>query len=742
MKKRWILDGIDCANCAANVERALQQVPGVDKLNYHFPTKKLTVVFDGDAAAMQDRLQAVVDKTEPGAKLFDTKITAPSPEHKREAVMLTIALVLYLIAVVLRRVYGLGSLIPGLNPEHAAFDWSLQQIVTLVLFAATYIIAAHDVYLKAVKKIKIGDFLDENILMIIASLGAIAIAEYPEAVAVMLFYAWGEFFQDLAVERSRKSIEAAMDIRPETAELVVDGTTKTVDPSELEIGDIILLHPGDRVPIDGTVIEGQSAIDTMAITGESVPVDVAPGDEILSGCVNTSGLLRVRVEKAYDDSTVARMLELIEDASEHKAPTERLITRFARYYTPAVVFLAVALAIIPPLILGDPFRVWLYRSLIFLVASCPCALVISVPMAYFAGLGVASRSGILIKGGNTLEELADAKTIILDKTGTLTEGRFVIDEIVALDGYSETEVLEAAAIAEASSRHPIAEAIKDAGNVTVEMDELHAEDLTGFGIKADYQGSTYLVGNRRLMEEHGFDPAPRHAAATSAHVIKDGKYLGAIYLSDKIKDESVHAISDLKDCKRCAVDSVIMFTGDSSAVAEDVSRAVGLDRYKAELLPEDKLSEYELIEKEDGSRIFIGDGINDAPVLMASDIGIAMGAIGQDAAIEAADIIIGNDNLHKVHHVMHIARKTNRIVHQNIWFALGVKFIVLLLGALGYATMWAAVFADVGVALLAVLNSLRIMADKEFKPVDACATGACEIGGHDHDHAHAHGHEH
>jgi len=552
---------------------------------------------------------------------------------------------------------------------------------------------------------------DENFLMTIATIGAFAIGEFPEGVAVMLFYQAGEFMQNLAVTRSRKFIAELMDIRPDYANLKVDEGIKRVSPEEVDIGELIIVKPGERIPLDGEVVEGKAMVDTSALTGESLPREVSVGSEVLGGFVNKNGLLTIKVSKEFGESTVAKILDLVENASSKKAPTENFITKFARYYTPIVVFAALGLAIIPPLVIKDAtFSQWFYRALIFLVISCPCALVVSIPLGFFGGIGGASRNGILVKGGNYLEALNDVGTIVMDKTGTLTKGVFKVTKIETIKGLSREELLEYAAYTESYSNHPIAASIlKEYGG---EVDKGQIQDyneISGYGIKAKVKGREIIAGNRKLMEKENISIKKLDEIGTIVHIAVDNNYAGYIVISDEIKGDSKEAIKGLKEI---GIKQIIMLTGDNALVANRIAQELGVDKVYSELLPQDKVVKVEMLEKEKTSKdklMFVGDGINDAPVLARADIGVAMGGLGSDAAIEAADIVIMTDEPSKLVSAIIIARRTRNIVWQNILFSLGVKGVVLLLGALGYATMWAAVFADVGVALIAVLNAMRVM---------------------------------
>ena len=583
-----------------------------------------------------------------------------------------------------------------------------------VCFAVPYAIIGWDVLWRAVRNISHGQVFDENFLMALATVGAFATAEYAEAVFVMLFYQVGELFQDYAVGKSRESIAALMDIRPEFANVERNGKLEELDPEDVAVGDIIVVKPGERVPLDGTVLEGTSTLDTAALTGESAPRDVTVGDTIISGCVNQRGLLRVSVTKPYGESTVARILDLVENASEKKAASEAFITRFARYYTPCVVIAAVALAFVPPIFVGN-LSDWFHRALIFLVISCPCALVISVPLSFFGGIGGASKCGILVKGSNYLELLAKTDTVVFDKTGTLTQGTFSVTAVHPEEPFTPEQVLEYAALAEIYSDHPISQSLRAAASLQAGEGRVSdVEEIAGHGVRARIDGRGVCVGNSRLMERESVKWLPCELPGTIVHVTVDGFYAGHIVISDQVKPDAKAAIAGLK---AGGVRRTVMLTGDAEAVAKDVAAALGVDEYHAELLPADKVrwTEQLLAQKPAGSYLaFVGDGINDAPVLTRADIGIAMGALGSDAAIEAADIVLMDDKPSKIATAMHISRKTLRIVRENIAFALGVKFLVLALGALGVATMWEAVFADVGVAFLAILNSTRALRVREF----------------------------
>lgn len=592
----------------------------------------------------------------------------------------------------------------------AAYLLPVEGWASLVAFLVPYAVVGWDVLWKAVRNILHGQVFDENFLMALATIGAFATGEYSEGVAVMLFYQVGEWFQRYAVGRSRRSIAALMDIRPDHANLVgPDGTARQVDPDEVQVGDVILVKPGERVPLDGTVLEGNSMMDTAALTGESVPRRTAEGDTVISGCINGSGLLRVRVEKPYGESTVAKILDLVENAGEKKAKAENFITKFARWYTPAVVIAALALAVLPPMVLGGGWADWVRRALIFLVISCPCALVISVPLSFFGGIGGASKRGILVKGGAYMEVLANTRTVVFDKTGTLTKGVFSVTAVHPHE-IDKTHLVELAALAESYSTHPIAVSLRAAYGKTPDAARVAGyEELSGRGVRARVDGRTVCVGNGRLMDEAGAQWHECHLTGTVAHVAVDGSYAGHIVISDEVKPDAAAAIAALKEA---GVKKTVMLTGDAREVGEAVAKQLGIDEAYTQLLPADKVEHMErlLARQPKGEALaFVGDGVNDAPVLARADVGIAMGGIGSDAAIEAADVVLMDDKPSKLAEAVRISRRTLRIVHQNIAFALVVKALVLALGALGMATMWEAVFADVGVMVLAILNAMRAL---------------------------------
>ena len=572
-------------------------------------------------------------------------------------------------------------------------------------FAVPWLVIGWDVLWDAVRGIAHGQVFDEKFLMAVATIGAFAIGEYPEAAAVMLFYQIGEWFQSVAVGRSRKSIAALMDIRPEYAVVLRDGEEQEVDPEEVVIGETIVLRPGERVPLDGSVLEGSGSLNTAALTGESLPVDVGPGDRVISGSINLTGLLRVKVDSAYEDSTVSRILELVENSAEKKAKVESFITRFARWYTPCVVISALLLALVPPLFVGN-WGEWIHRALIFLVVSCPCALVVSVPLSFFGGIGGASRAGILIKGANDLETLASVDTVAFDKTGTLTQGSFQVDAVHPREMEAD-ELLDIAAAAESHSTHPVAESIVKAHGGHIDPARLsEIQELAGLGLQAEVDGETFFVGNGKLMDQVGADWHECHLPGTVVHIARGKEYLGHIVINDALKPDAASAMEALR---KLGVRRTVLLSGDRQRVAEAVAKDLGLDEVRAELLPEQKVEEVEKLLESGAKLAFVGDGINDAPVLARADVGIAMGALGSDAAIESADVVLMDDKPSRLPLAVKIARKTMGIVRQNIAFALGVKFIILILGALGIADLWLAVFGDVGVLILAILNAMRCL---------------------------------
>ena len=593
---------------------------------------------------------------------------------------------------------------------------TLDPTAEMAVFLVCYVVIGWDIVWKALTNILHGQVFDENFLMTIATIGALILGEHSEGVAVMLFYQVGEWFQSYAVSKSRKSIASLMDIRPDYANVERNGKLEQVDPEEVNIGDTIVVKPGERVPLDGKIIKGTSALDTSALTGESMPRDVEPGMEIISGCINQTGILTIQTTKEYGESTVAKILDLVENASDKKGKTENFISRFARYYTPIVVFAAIALAILPPLVTGQPFTVWIYRALTFLVISCPCALVISIPLSFFGGIGGSSKIGVLVKGSNYLESLAHTEVVVFDKTGTLTKGSFAVSQINAVS-MKEAQLLELAAYAEDYSNHPISLSIKKAYGKKIDHSRISdVQEIAGHGVRAVIDGKTILAGNAKLMDKEGIAYIPSNAIGTVIYLACNKKYAGCIVIEDEIKADAPPAIKALKEV---GVRKTVMLTGDADAVGKKVAQKLGLDQAYTELLPADKVDRVEMMLRqttEKGKLVFVGDGINDAPVLARADVGIAMGGLGSDAAIEAADVVLMTDEPSKISAVVQIARKTIRIANENIVFALGVKILVLILGATGYANMWAAVFADVGVSVIAILNAIRAMRVKKFLP--------------------------
>ena len=608
---------------------------------------------------------------------------------KKKGIKIIIALILFLIALII----DFGNV------------W-----INNVIYIIAYIIVGFEIVRKALRNITRGKVFDENFLMTVATIGAFGIGEFPEAASVMLFYQVGELFQSYAVDKSRKSIASLMDIRPDYANIEKDGKLEKVDPDEVKIGDIIVVKPGEKIPLDGTVVEGKTNLDTKALTGEPMPREANIGDDVISGCINLNGLIKVKVTKEFGESTVSKILDLVENASSKKSKSENFITKFAGYYTPIVVIIAVILAIVPPLIIPDAeFSDWIYRALSFLVVSCPCALVISIPLSFFGGIGGASKMGILIKGSNYLEALSNTEIVVFDKTGTLTEGDAKVQKIEA-EGISKEELLEITALAENFSNHPIAISIKSEYNKPIDEKRIvKTQELTGRGIKATIDEKEVLVGNEKLMKEEKIDYKECTDAGTALYVAIDKKYVGYILIADSIKKDSKKAIQNLK---KNGIKQTVMLTGDRKQVGEVVAKELGIDKVYTELLPDGKVEKVEELLKEKspkGKLAFVGDGINDAPVLAISDIGIAMGALGSDAAIEAADVVLMTDEPSKIVDAIHLSKKTMRIVKENIVFAILVKVIVLILSAFGLSTMWEAVFADVGVSIIAIINALRVL---------------------------------
>lgn len=694
-----VLEGLCCANCAAKIENEVRTLPGVHEASLDIISRKLAVETEESINTIRlfSSIEGIVKRIEPDVKVIPGDHRNVERENNEEEQLTDNNQVIKLVVG--------GALFA------AGIILDLGSWLELAVFLLSYIIIGGGVVIRAIKGIVLGQVFSEHFLMSIATIGAFLIGEYPEGVAVMLFYLVGEMFQDRAVDQSRRSISSLMDIRPEYANLKTADTVRRVSPEDVNIGDIILVKPGEKVPLDGQIIEGTSLADTSALTGESVPRQLEPGQEVLSGFINMNGLLTVKVTRNYHESTVAKILDLVENASSKKAPTENFITTFARYYTPVVVLAALAIAVIPPLVIqGAAFSDWIYRALVFLVISCPCALVISIPLGFFGGIGGASKRGILVKGGNYLEALNHVETIVFDKTGTLTKGIFKVTGINPSENFTQEELLEYAAYAEAYSNHPIAVSIRKAFcGVLDETIIENYEEIAGKGIKVCINGKEILVGNSRLISGQPIERQVDDIIGTVVHVVVDKQYAGHIIIADEVKEDAAQAIKDLKTL---GVKQTVMLTGDLDEVGRRIGTQLGLDQIHTELLPADKVDLLELLDEKKspkGKLVFVGDGINDAPVLARADIGVAMGGLGSDAAIEAADIVIMNDAPSQIAAAIKIARKTKRVVYQNIIFALGIKSIVLVLGALGIATMWGAVFADTGVALIAVLNAMRII---------------------------------
>ncbi|MDQ8653781.1 heavy metal translocating P-type ATPase [Enterococcus sp. FR036] len=684
--KSYRLEGLDCANCAMKIEKGVQKINGVKEATVNFTSGKLTIDAEEDhLATIEQETKKVVKELEPDVKVTEIDKEKVS-EHGNEKERNTLFRILFSLA-------GIALLL--------LFDFN--EPIRLIGYLLIYLLIGYDVVKKAVMNIVKGKIFDENFLMSVATIGAMLIGEYPEAVAVMLFYQIGEYFQGLAVSHSRKSIRELMAIRPETAHVQTAEGLMTVNPEDVQIGQFVLVKPGERVPLDGTIIEGESLVDTSALTGESVPKSVYVGETVLSGFINKNKPFLVQVEKSYENSTISKLLELVENASSKKAPAENFITKFARYYTPVVVGLAVLLAVLPPLVVsGAAFSEWIYRALTFLVISCPCALVISVPLSFFGGIGGASKIGVLVKGSNYLELLAQTETVVFDKTGTLTKGDFSIQTI---DTKIDPKIfMQYVASAEQFSTHPIAQSVLE-GYAGPLLPTTNIQEFAGEGILAEVDGKQVLVGNHKLMERFEISFPSSQEIGTLLYLAIDQSYSGYLVIADTLKEDAVDALVQLK---QAGVKNTVMLTGDSKKIADHIGKQVGVDKIYSELLPEDKVQRLEeILQRNNKKTAFVGDGINDAPVLARADVGIAMGGLGSDAAIEAADVVIMNDQPSKIVEAIHLAKKTLKIVKQNIVFAIGIKILVLALGAFGFASMGDAVFADVGVTVLAVLNAMR-----------------------------------
>ncbi len=697
-KKECLLEGLDCANCATKIENKVNTIEDVSQVSVDFVSRKMKIQFKDETNQRE-----IMNEVERAIKTVEPDVVMVENEESNIDVMESIDK-----SMIIKLVIGGVFFLIGAIGQFSF--WT-----ELTIFLISYLFVGGDVAIKAIKNIIRGRVFDENFLMAIATIGAFALQEFTEGVAVMLFYQIGELFQDRAVNRSRKSIKALMDIKPDFANIIIENEMKKVSPDVVDVGDIIVVKPGEKVPLDGIVIEGKTTVDTTALTGESLPRDIEIGDEVLSGFINKNGVITVRVEKGFAESTVTKILELVQNASSNKAPTENFITKFAKYYTPAVVFTALALALIPPLLIPEAtFYDWIYRALTFLVISCPCALVISIPLGFFGGIGGASKSGILIKGGNYLEALNNVDTVVFDKTGTLTKGIFKVTKISpSKESITKHELLEYAAYAESYSNHPIATSIKKAYNQDI-ADTLinNYDEISGYGIKVSVKGKEVLAGNKKLMEKENIPYDKIDTLNTIVYVAIDKRYVGYIIISDEIKEDSAIALAELKNV---GIKKLVMLTGDNRSVGTKIGEALGIDEVYAELLPHQKVEKLEMLEEQKRPKskiVFVGDGINDAPVLARADVGVAMGGLGSDAAIEAADVVLMTDEPSKLVTAIKIAKRTRVIVWQNIIFAFAVKGIVLMLGAGGLATIWEAVFADVGVALIAILNAMRVMKNK------------------------------
>ena len=730
MEIKLVLNGLDCANCANKIEDKVNKINGVKEATVNFSTTVLTAEIKEENLKSEiiNEIKSIVKKLEPHVKVEEkidnkeiknkTKACTSSccskdndhhegskdkiHEHSHEKEESSNGKIEILkdnwLLIVGAIIYAIALLYNENNK------------ISIILFVASYLAIGGEVILTAIKNILRGEVFDENFLMSIATIGAFFIGEYPEAVAVMLFYQIGEVFQGYAVNKSRKSISSLMNIRADYANVLRNGSEFKVSPEEVNLEEIIVIKPGERVPLDGTVIEGTSFLDTSALTGESVPREVKTGDEILSGAINDNGVLKVKVNKEYGESTVARILELVENASNKKAPTEKFITKFSKVYTPIVVFIAIIVAIVPPLLIKDAtFSEWFYKALSLLVVSCPCALVVSIPLGFFSGIGAASKKGILVKGGNYLEALKESEIVVFDKTGTLTKGVFKVTNINAKN-ISEDELLEITAIGESNSNHPIALSIANAYGKEINKNEIESyKEVAGHGVEAIIKGKKVLLGNSKLMKSNNISYDEVDTIGTIVHIAIDGEYKGNIVISDEVKENVKEALTELKSV---GIKKTIMLTGDSKVVADKVAKAIGIDEVHAELLPSDKVNKVEEIlnkKSANGKVLFVGDGINDAPVLARADIGIAMGGVGSDAAIEAADVVLMKDKVEAISEAIRVSRKTSKILWQNIIFSLAIKVAVMILVIFGLTNMWAAVFADVGVTLLAVLNSMRII---------------------------------
>lgn len=698
MEKIFLLKGLDCPNCAAKIEKEVGELKGVEKSSVNLMKQTLTVNLENSFSEdIEKTVREIVLKYEPevGVEewIADNVQNKGEDEEDNKKILLRFVsgAVLFTIGIIM------GIL-------------SAPLLVELAFLIAAYIILGGSVVIKAAKNIIKGRIFDENFLMSLSTVGAFFIGEYPEAVAVMLFYQVGEYFQELSVKRSRKSISDLMDIRPDTATVIRNGEFITVEPDSVSVGEKIIVKSGERIPLDGVITDGESILDTKALTGEAMPKSVKIGDEVLSGCINQGGVLTVEVTKTFSESTASKIIDLVENASSRKAPTENFITAFARFYTPIVVILAAIIAVVPSILLGGGWNEWIHRGMVFLVISCPCALVISIPLTFFGGIGAASRHGVLIKGSNYLEALNKVSRVVFDKTGTLTKGDFVVADIIPQNGFNKETILEYAAHAESLSNHPIAQSILTAyGKEPAKTDITDFKEISGQGISAICKGKNILAGNTTLFKSNNIDFSVSEMVGTKVYIAVNGIYAGCILINDEIKKDSEKAIADLK---QIGVEKIMMLTGDDEKISKSVAEKLGVDEYYSRLLPQQKVEKLEQIdiEKRQNSKlVFVGDGINDAPVLARADIGVAMGGIGTDAAIEAADVVLMTDEPSKIVEAIRIAKETKRIVIQNIVISLTIKIAFLILGAFGIAGMWEAVFGDVGVALIAVLNAMRMI---------------------------------
>ena len=705
-EKEFELEGLNCSNCALKIEDQIKNLEGMEDVELNFATSTLKVAAEESRLEkIREELQQISDRIEPGVKV-------KNKGEDRDQVNSGSSLKEYLWQ---KKNIFIGSIffIAALSFAHLnLFAGTIFNSLALPAYITAFFLIGYPVLKSAVLNIGQGQIFDENFLMVIATIGAFGIREYPEAVAVMLFYMVGELFQERAVNNSRRSIKDLMDIQPEYANLIKDDEIIKVEPESLSVGNLIAVKPGEKIPVDGEIVSGETALETSALTGESLPKDAAEGDQVLSGMINLNKLITVKVTKEYKDSTVKKILELVENASSKKAPTEQFISKFARYYTPFVVLTAALVAVLPPLFTGAAFSQWFYRALIFLVVSCPCALVVSIPLGFFGGIGLASKNGILVKGGNYLEALNELDTIVFDKTGTLTEGDFKVTEVNIYSQHSRDQILKLAAEVEQFSNHPIAKSIVEAASdFKKHSAAADYQEISGAGIKAELNNNLILAGNERLMQKNNIEFKKAESSGTAVYLAQNGQFLASIIISDQLKPDSESAVSGLK---KLGIKNLAMLTGDNQLAAADIAASLGLDNYYAELLPDQKVEKVEELLQSSKKLAFVGDGINDAPVLARSDLGIAMGGLGSDAAIEAADVVLMTDEPAKIVSALKIAAKTKKLVWQNIIMALSIKAAVMILSIFGLASMWAAVFADVGVALMAVFNVMRILKTEEI----------------------------